>query len=409
KIRGFRIELGEIETRLAEHSIVREAVVIALGEGNSKRLVAYVVAEPTEGLAHTLREHISSKLPDYMIPAAFVRLDVLPLTSNGKLDHNALPEPDIDSFVSQGYEAPQGEIESTLATIWAELLKVDRVGRNDNFFMLGGHSLLAIRMAGYVGSRLGLHLKMQALFGAPTIAQLSQHILSSHAGKQEDTYEVMLPLKPQGNRLPLFCVHPAFGLGWSFARLSNHLHSEQPLYALQSRGIDGNGQPASSIMEMVNDYIDQILRVQPQGPYHLLGWSFGGSIAHSIAVQLVNRGEEVAVLALMDSTPDYSMLSYDIEVGQDENFYAEHLARSSDNSTLEEGRELWKKAQDVYRNNLELTKQFSPSVYTGDMTFFSATGSTSVLDSLSWSRFTLGKIDMHHVECEHLEMDMPGP
>ncbi|KAF9346253.1 hypothetical protein BGX26_002258, partial [Mortierella sp. AD094] len=123
KIRGFRIELGEIEARLVDHPVVREAVVLAQGEGSSKCLVAYIVTEPMEGLAHTLRTYISSKLPDYMVPAAFVQLDVLPLTPNGKLDRRALPKPDINAFVSQEYEAPQGEIESTLATIWAELLK----------------------------------------------------------------------------------------------------------------------------------------------------------------------------------------------------------------------------------------------------------------------------------------------
>ncbi|KAF9348047.1 hypothetical protein BGX26_000500 [Mortierella sp. AD094] len=407
KIRGFRIELGEIEARLAEHSIVREAVVLALDEGASRRLVAYVVSEPREGLAHSLREHISSKLPEYMIPAAFVRLDALPLTPNGKLDRRALPEPDIDAFVSQGYEAPQGEIECTLAMIWSELLKVDRVGRHDNFFMLGGHSLLAVKLAGYVGSRLGLHLKLQTLFEAPTIAELTQHILQDRVDKQEGAFDVLLALKSQGNRPPLFCIHPIFGLGWSFARLSRHLHSEQPLYALQSRGINGNGKLASSIMEMVWDYIDQILQVQPRGPYNLLGWSFGGSIAHSIAVQLENLGEKVTLLALMDSTPDYSMISDDTEVDQ-EDFYSKHLARFNDNSTTEEGREMLERVQDVYRNNIELTKQFSPSVYTGDMTFFSATGSSLVIDPLIWSQFTLGKIKVHQVECGHLEMDKPG-
>ncbi|KAF9169237.1 hypothetical protein BGX20_010618, partial [Mortierella sp. AD010] len=180
KIRGFRIELGEIETRLAEHSLVREAVVVALGEGTSKRLVAYVVAAPMEGLAYTLREHISSKLPDYMIPAAFVRLDVLPLTTNGKLDRRALPEPDADSFVSQGYEAPQGEIESTLAAIWAELLNVDRVGRNDNFFMLGGHSLLAVQMIERL-RRIGMEISVRSLFDTRTLSALAQSFKKSHA------------------------------------------------------------------------------------------------------------------------------------------------------------------------------------------------------------------------------------
>ncbi|KAF9992046.1 hypothetical protein BGZ79_003596, partial [Entomortierella chlamydospora] len=180
KIRGFRIELGEIEARLADHSLVREAIVVALGEGNSKRLVAYVVAEPMDELAHTLREHVSSKLPEYMVPAAFVRLDVLPLTPNGKLDRSALPEPDIESFVSQGYEAPQGEIESNLATIWAEVLKIDRVSRNDNFFMLGGHSLLIVQIIECL-RRIGMEISVRTLFENPTLSVLAQSITQSRA------------------------------------------------------------------------------------------------------------------------------------------------------------------------------------------------------------------------------------
>ncbi|KAF9342617.1 hypothetical protein BGX26_007181, partial [Mortierella sp. AD094] len=179
KIRGFRIELGEIETRLAQHEIVKEAVVVALGEGSSKQLIAYVVAEPTERLAHVLRSHVSSKLPDYMIPHAFVRLDELPLTPNGKLDRHALPEPDIDSFVSQGYEAPQGETESALAMIWAELLNVDRVGRHDNFFMLGGHSLLAVQMIEHL-RHLGKEISVRTLFDTPTLSALAQSFNNIH-------------------------------------------------------------------------------------------------------------------------------------------------------------------------------------------------------------------------------------
>ncbi|KAF9097600.1 hypothetical protein BGX27_000940 [Mortierella sp. AM989] len=409
KIRGYRIELGEIEARLSEHSIVREAVVLAIGEGADKRLVAYVVAEATERLAHSLRSHVSSKLPDYMVPSAFVRVDALPLTSNGKLDRRALPAPDIDAYVSQGYESPQGEIESTLATIWAKLLKVERVGRHDNFFMLGGHSLIAVKLIGIVRSKLGLDLKLQTLFEAPTIAELMPRIIENPNNKQEEVFDVLLPLKSQGNRPPIFCIHPVFGLSWSFIGLSKHLHSEQPLYALQSRGLDGNGQPASSIEEMVWDYIDQILQVQPRGPYHLLGWSFGGSIAHSMAVQLENLGEKVTLLALMDSTSDYSMLPKNTEVGQDESHYSEHLARSSDRNTVEEGKELWRMTRDVYVNNMRLARQFTPSVYTGDMLFFRASESASTLDPSMWAPFTLGEIEVHQVKCEHLEMDKPKP
>ncbi|KAG0006016.1 hypothetical protein BGZ79_010664 [Entomortierella chlamydospora] len=406
KIRGFRIELGEIETRLSEHPMVREAVVLALGEGVSKRLVAYVVAEDSERLVHSLREHLVPKLPDYMVPAAFVRMDKLPLTSTGKLDRKAFPEPGGDAFVSQGYEAPQGDIELSLALIWSELLKIDRVGRYDNFFTLGGHSLIAVKLTGKIKSQFGIDLRLQTLFRAPTIAQLSPYICQKSNDSQEGAFNVLLPLKPQGNRLPLFCIHPVFGLSWSFIGLSKHLHSEQPIYALQSRGINGNEQVAGSIEEMVWDYIDQILQIQPQGPYHLLGWSFGGSIAHSMAVQLNNLGEEVALLALMDSTSDYSKLS---EVELDGDLYAEHLARSSDKSTAEEGMALWERAQNSIRNNMKLARQFSPSVYGGNMLFFSATSSTPVLDPSCWESFTLGGIELCEIGCEHLEMDKAEP
>ncbi|KAF9991851.1 hypothetical protein BGZ80_008851, partial [Entomortierella chlamydospora] len=153
---------------------------ITVGEGNSKRLVAYVVAELTEGLVHTLHSHISSKLPEYMIPTAFVRLDMLPLTPNGKLDRRALPKPDVDSFVSQGYEEPQGEIEYTLAGIWSELLKVERVGRNDNFFMLGGHSLLAVQMIEQL-RRINMEMSVRTLFNTPTLSALAQSLNKSNA------------------------------------------------------------------------------------------------------------------------------------------------------------------------------------------------------------------------------------
>ncbi|KAF9114450.1 hypothetical protein BGX27_010761, partial [Mortierella sp. AM989] len=175
KIRGFRVELGEIETRLSEHPMVREAVVLGFGEGSSKRLVAYIVAGDSEGLAYTLREHLAAKLPEYMIPAAFVRMDSFPLTSTGKLDRQSLPEPNSNAFASQGYEAPEGEFESILASIWSELLKIDRVGRNDNFFMLGGHSLLGVQMIERL-RHIGLELSARVLFETPTLSALSQSL-----------------------------------------------------------------------------------------------------------------------------------------------------------------------------------------------------------------------------------------
>ncbi|KAF9343249.1 hypothetical protein BGX26_006032, partial [Mortierella sp. AD094] len=190
KIRGFRIELGEIETRLLEHPEVRDATVIALGEGEHKRLVAYVVAETSDDLVHALRSHLTSRLPDYMVPAAYVRMDVFPLTPNGKLDRRALPEPGSDAFVSQGYEAPSGEIESSLAAIWSELLKIDRVGRHDNFFMLGGHSLLAVQMIERL-RRIELDLSVRALFETPTLSVLAKSLNKRQANVKVPDNQIM--------------------------------------------------------------------------------------------------------------------------------------------------------------------------------------------------------------------------
>ncbi|KAF9292219.1 hypothetical protein BGZ68_009810, partial [Mortierella alpina] len=173
KIRGFRVELGEVEARLVEHPQVRNAVVVALGEGGDKRLIAYVAADSSEYWARTLRNHLASTLPEYMIPSAFVHLDDLPITNNGKVDRRALPTPDALAFATETYVPPQGRIESALAEIWAEVLKVHRVGRYDNFFVLGGHSLLAVRLMNRIAT-LGAQLPLSTLFASPTLSSFAE-------------------------------------------------------------------------------------------------------------------------------------------------------------------------------------------------------------------------------------------
>ena len=180
KIRGYRIEPGEIEARLAEHPAVREAVVIAREDGaGDRRLVAYVTTagEGAGGeLAAELRGHIAARLPEYMVPAAFVRLAALPVTANGKLDRRALPAPDGDAVVQRAYEAPEGAIEEVLAAVWRELLGVERVGRQDHFFELGGHSLVAVRMFGRLQQAFQVELRLTSLFAAPTLAGFAEAI-----------------------------------------------------------------------------------------------------------------------------------------------------------------------------------------------------------------------------------------
>jgi acyl carrier protein len=185
KVRGYRIELGEIEARLAEYPNVGEVVVIAREDvAGDKRLVAYYTVKEAVGEsvsaavidAETLRRHVSRRLPEYMVPAAYVRMERLPLTANGKLDRKALPAPEGEAYGVREYEAPQGEIEIQLAAIWAELLKLERVGRQDNFFSLGGHSLLVTRVVSSVRSSLGVELAIQTVFEAPSVGELARNI-----------------------------------------------------------------------------------------------------------------------------------------------------------------------------------------------------------------------------------------
>ncbi|WP_323073685.1 non-ribosomal peptide synthetase [Mycetohabitans endofungorum] len=410
KLRGFRIELGEIEACLARHAQVREAVVLAVGEGQGKRLVAYVVAEPDDALAGTLRTHVAAALPEYMVPSAFVRLDALPLTPNGKLDRRALPVPDTDALAHQAYEAPQGKLETTLAEIWSELLGVDQVGRHDSFFALGGHSLLAVQMISRSRTALGISIAMHTLFETPTLAALAQRV-SAQENMQDESFAVLLPIQPHGARPALFCVHPVTGLSWHYRGLVSHLEADQPVYGLQARGLDGDSSPAATIEAMAADYIQQIRRIQPRGPYYLLGWSFGGKVAHSMATQLEQQDERVALLAVLDATPDYVQRDNQSKITEDD-FY--HLfVRHAAGSLSEAGQYLWEKTRTVLQNNVQLVQRFSPRVYSGDMLFFRATMArdawTQPISPKVWQPYVMGNVEVHDIACQHYDMELPAP
>ncbi|WP_338925532.1 non-ribosomal peptide synthase/polyketide synthase [Mycetohabitans endofungorum] len=410
KIRGFRIELGEIEACLTQHAQVRDAVVLAMGKGQDKRLVAYVVAEPDDALAGILRTHVAAALPEYMMPSAFVRLDALPLTPNGKLDRRALPAPDAQAFAHQAYEVPQGELETTLAEIWSELLGVERTSRHDNFFALGGHSLLAVQMISRSRTALGISIPMPVLFEAPTLAALAQRV-SVQENVQDESFAVLLPIQPHGTRPVLFCVHPVTGLSWHYRGLVSHLEADQPVYGLQARGLDGDSSPAATIEAMATDYIQQIRRIQPRGPYYLLGWSFGGQVVHSMATQLEQQGERVALLAVLDATPDYVQRDNQSKITEDD-FY--HLfVRHAAGSLSEAGQYLWEKTRTVLQNNVQLVQRFSPRVYSGDMLFFSATMArdawTQPISPKVWQPYVMGNIEVHDIACQHYDMELPVP
>ncbi|MEV7261714.1 amino acid adenylation domain-containing protein [Streptomyces sp. NPDC093937] len=305
KIRGFRVELGEIEALLASHSSVAQAVALIREDApGDQRLVAYVVptrdaaAEGTDGLAQAVRALAQDRLPGYMVPSAVVVIEKLPLMPNSKLDRKALPVPDSTT----GEEATRWEVtavEASMCAAFAEVLGVESVGVDDDFFALGGHSLLAVRLVERLRER-GVSIAVRDLFAAPTIAELMKRMSLSSV---RDALDVLLPIRAEGSEPPFFCVHPAGGLSWCYMPLTRYVAPDIPLYGLQARGLDGTTELARSIEEMAADYIEQIRSVQPSGPYHLLGWSYGGPIAHEMAIQLRDAGEEVGALVIMDMYP----------------------------------------------------------------------------------------------------------
>jgi amino acid adenylation domain-containing protein len=301
KIRGFRIELGEIEAVLRQNPAVQDAVVIGQEyDLHDKRLVAYVVPSQEEVLSTSeLRRYLKQKLPDHMVPSAFVRLEALPLTPNDKVDRRALPMPDGTRSVEGTFAPPLTLFEEVLANIWSEVLRLDSVGIHDNFFELGGHSLLAVHLLAQIEKTFGKNLPLSTLFQSPTIEQLA-NILREKGWSAP--CQTLVVIQPGGSKRPLFFIH-VLGEGLKFCRsLTSHLDPEQPIYGLAVGIMDEDS--VNKIEDVVAYYIKEMRSIQPEGPYLLAGIYCGGRIAYEMAQQLHAQGQKVALVALLDTLKD---------------------------------------------------------------------------------------------------------
>ena len=300
KIRGFRIELGEIQARLQALPQVRDCVVLTHEGPGGLQLIAYVIAtQPsTTELREGLLSALKAQLPDYMVPSHLLFIDHLPLNANGKLDRKALPEPDA-SLRHSNYVAPRTQLEEALAQLWQQSLKVERVGVNDSFFELGGHSILAIELIANLKARLNLTVRLQELLAHPSIAELALFISQKH---REQT-----PCLVELNNAPasapqLFCLHPSGGIVFCYQPLARKLQHRARTFGVMHRGFSEPHASPEAWREMIADYSREIVTVQPQGPYYLMGWSLGGTIALDIAATLESQGHTVSFLGLVDST-----------------------------------------------------------------------------------------------------------
>jgi thioesterase domain-containing protein len=312
KIRGYRVELGECEAVLSEHPSVKEVVVIAqysqeemaqADRNIEQSSIAYIVPNSAENISErSLFEFLQNKLPSYLIPSVFIFTDVLPLNANNKIDRLALPSPNLTAkIITQEYIPARNEIEAQLVAIWTKVLDLERVSIYENFFALGGHSLLAVRLFAEIGKTWGQTLPLTTLFEHQTIAELAVIIdRSSTEGDRSWPSLITIDQRPS-SQPPLFCIHDVSGDLLFYRKLIEHLAVDRSCYGIQPRGLDGKQAPTATIPAMATDYLNQILKVQPIGPYYLAGFSFGGLIAFEIARQLHALGQETALLAILDT------------------------------------------------------------------------------------------------------------
>jgi len=429
KIRGYRIEPGEVEAMLSRHADVSHCAVVAREDGpGGKRLVAYVVGRAGAAVrAEELRDYLSEQLPDYMVPAAYVGLSALPLTANGKLDQRALPAPEFAGAAEgRGPRTPQEEM---LCGLFAEVLGLERVGIDDNFFALGGHSLLAMRLVRRIQSSMGIQLRIQALFDTQTVAGLTARL---GIDSPHDALNVLLPFRAGGSGVPLFCLHPGIGLSWCYAGLMAHLRHDVPIYGVQARGLSDSGELPANFDEVVAECTDCIRRVQLTGPYQLVGFSFGGNLAHAIAARLQQQGQEVALLAILDSYPaELHPPFYPLEERQALVLTLQTLGFTKPVST--DGLVPWDDIKDflchqdnplghleaavlaainrIQLNNIRLLAQSQTARFEGGMIHFRATQGNDkpALPANSWAAYVGGKIDAYEIDCRHTQLMDRGP
>jgi len=459
KLRGFRIELGEVESACVQHPSIAQAVAIVReDEPGDKRLVAYLVVRPQLSVfsdqlpvngdqllgisnqqqvtsneqpvtSNELRAFLLKHLPDYMVPSAFVFMDALPATPNGKVDRKALPRPSQEaSAAGKDFEAPRNSVEQLLAEIWVEVLGLTRVSLHDNFFELGGHSLLAVRLFLEIERSFRRSLPLASIFKAPTIKQLAAMISDAEVLPSTGC---LIALQEEGNQPPLFCVSGLAGHTFNFRQLARHLGSDQPVYGLQYPGLEGREQPLETVEAIATEFIRYIRSVQPHGPYHLSGLCFGGLVVYEIAQQLARQDEQTALLILIDTfAPDglkspswpHMFKLYARHFNQrDKNGKLEffkarmpllqrwlekrnHFASRNGNASLAD----WIEA--VQRANVVAQSRYHPQPYAGRVVLFHPTkrgegwADWTIVPDYGWGKLARGGVEVHAISGYHNKM-----
>ncbi|WP_372504850.1 amino acid adenylation domain-containing protein [Streptomyces telluris] len=459
KLHGRRIEPDGVEAvLLADPRVQAACAVVREDRPGDRRLVAYVTPVSADAAAETgtfprpapdaLRESLAAQLPEGMVPSAVVVLDAFPTGPHGKLDRAALPAPGPQAHA--GGRAPAGPREETLTRLFAEVLGLPHVGVDDSFFALGGTSLLAVRLVARVRDVFGEGagggadggadagedgpFAMGTLFRAPTPAALARRLGGADAMDGTDgpddaagaPLEPVLPLRATGSRTPLFALPPAAGLGWCYASLLPGLGPDQPLHALQARGLTPGEPLPATLEEMAADHAERVRAIRPQGPYRLLGWSAGGVLAHAVAVRLQEAGEKVELLAMLDAYPaaaafeEQAVLGALLDMAGRAHRDGAPLTRDGVLAALRADGGAFaaltprtlQAVVDVALGTTDLAGRHPHRVFDGDVLFFTATGTDGAAGAVTreaWRPYVTGRVINRDIACPHAHMTQPGP
>src|SRR5262245_3876854 len=430
KLSGFSVEPFEVECELLRQPGVSNAVVVSHQEGDNEPLLVGYVAAPSNVSASTIRNALATRLPPHMVPSHIVVMDSLPMTAGGKIDRKSLPLPSSKRLPSHGYRAPANEDEHALVSIWQEILKVSNIGTDDNFFELGGTSLQALLLFDRIKTVLSRNVPPSAIICAPTIAQLAELM------RQEGTLgtaESLVPFRLSGGSEPLYMMHGNNGSLFYVRHLLADLNSNRPVYGLQPPPLDRAHRILQTIESMATSYIAEIRRVQPRGPYSLMGYSFGGWVVFEMAQQLVQAGERVNFIGMIDTILRHpSVPSRAARLGSGiQGLRAQQVPlylllrvwkslvfRMSTRKRvaalwLNASRRLFKRTMsDTQRSDYyewlcaRARDQYVPRPYSGQLTIFSSAGN-SEWQRLCWEPLVQGGLTVLEIPARHHEMIWP--
>jgi thioesterase domain-containing protein len=422
KLRGFRIELGEVESVIAAHP----AVVAATAAVRDERLVAYVIApDDVAGLTRSVREFAEARLPYYMVPSAVVRLAEFPTGTSGKVDRTRLPAPVVDT----GMQRPVTAVQRTLCDVFADVLGLPAVHVDVDFFAAGGNSIRSLQVIDRA-AKAGVRLEVADLFVHRTVEGLAAVARTGddQPATAVDPFATVLPIRPTGDLPPLFCVHSGVGLSLPYLGLAEHIDPRRPVYGIQSPHVDTGAPIPGDLADIARQYVRLLRGVQAAGPYHLLGWSFGGLLAHDMAARLAADGEAVAYVAAVDSFPGTATAAVDERellgrfldnIGYDrtevpltrEGVLALLRERGGPVAAVDQHR--LPRLLTAMTEYTRLATRFTPVRRPGGLDVFVATEGVRPEEAAArvdrWTPYVTGPVTRHDVVADHDHMFHPGP